>query len=169
MLDNKPNQPSKFRTKNWFEINDDVHGTYNTNSQIYTITSMLMSNLCDYSDAYILVSGTITVAELAAGGGNNNIQVVFKHCAPFTDCISEINNTQIDNAKDIGIVMPMYNLIENSNNYAKTSQSLWQYYGDKTALTDAGVLDRFPGNGISFKFKQKITSSQKMMVQKMLK
>ena len=72
---------------------------------------MLKSSLCNYSDAYILVSGTITVAELAAGGGNNNIEEVFNNCAPFTDCISEINNTEADHAKDIDVVMLMYNLI----------------------------------------------------------
>ena len=74
---------------------------------------MLKSSLCDYSDAYILVSGTITVvAALAAGVGNNGIQVVFKNCALFTDYMSEINNTQIDNSKDIDVVMLMYDLIE---------------------------------------------------------
>ena len=67
------------------------------------------------------MSGTITVAEVAAGGGNNNIQVLFKNCANY---ISEINNTQIDNAKGIHVVMPMYNLIEYSDNYSKTSGSL---------------------------------------------
>ena len=85
LLDNTPNQPTKFKTKNWVEINDDARGMYNTDSEIKFKTSMLRSSLCDYSDAYILVSGTITVAVLAAGGGNNNIQVVFKHCAPFTN------------------------------------------------------------------------------------
>ena len=109
------------------EINDDSRETYSTNSQIKLKTSMLRSSLCDYSDAYILVSGTITIAVSAAGGGNNNIEVVFKNCAPFTDCISEINCTQIDNAKDIDVVIPMYNLIEYSDNYSKTSGSLWQY------------------------------------------
>ena len=79
LLDNTPNEPSKFRTKNWVEINDDSRGTDNTNSQIKFKTSMLRSSLCDYSDAYILVSGTITVAALAAGGENDNIQVVFKN------------------------------------------------------------------------------------------
>ena len=78
---------------------------------------MLSLSLCDYSDVYILVSGTIAVAELAAGGGNNNIQKVFKNFTPFTDCISEINNTQIDTAKYIDVVMPMYDLIEYSENY----------------------------------------------------
>ena len=82
---------------------------------------MLKSSLCDYSDAYILVSGTITVAALAAGGGNKNRKVTFKNCAPFTDCISEINNTQVDNAKYIDMVIPIYNLIEYSDNHLKIS------------------------------------------------
>ena len=73
---------------------------------------MLRLSLRYYSDVYILVGGTITVAKLAAGGGNNNIQIVFKNCASFTNYISEINNTQIDNTKDIDVVMAMYNLTE---------------------------------------------------------
>ena len=93
---------------------------------------MLQSSLCDYSDAYILVKGTISVnntaaaaaAAAAAAVNNDDKKVIFKNCAPFTNCISEINNTQIDNAKDIDIVMPMYNLIECSDNDAKTSGSL---------------------------------------------
>ena len=85
---------------------------YNTNSQIKLKTSMLRSSLCDYNGTYILVSGTITVAALGAGGENNNIQVVFKNCAPFTDCTSEINNRETDNAKFNNVVMPKYNLIE---------------------------------------------------------
>ena len=153
MLDNTSNQPTKFRTKNWVEINDDASGTYNTNAQIKFKTSMLRSRLCDYSDAYILVSRTATIAALAAGEGKNSIQAVFKNCAPFTNCISEINNTQIDNAKDIDVVIPMNNAIEYSNNYSKTSGSLWPYYRDKSGLTDAGVFANFPGNSVSFKFK----------------
>ena len=93
LLDNTPNHPTKFRGTNWVETNDDASGTCSTNSQIKFKTSILKSILCDYSDAYILVSGTITVAEVAAGEGNNNIQVVCKNCAPFTHCLSEINNT----------------------------------------------------------------------------
>ena len=121
---NTLNQPSKFRTRNWIEINDEV---YNVNSQIKFKTTMLKSSLCDYSDAYILVKGTITVNNTAAAGAaanNTNKKVTFKNCAPFTNCISEINNTQIDNAKDIDIVMPMYNLIEYTDNYAKATGSL---------------------------------------------
>ena len=115
---------------------------------------MLSSSLCDYSDAYILVKGKITVT--VAGDNAAAIQAderdkgaAFKNCAPFTNCISDINNTQIDNAKDIFIVMPMYNLIEYSDNYSKTSGSLWQYYRDETNdnLADSK----------SFKSKIKIT------------
>ena len=87
---------------------------------------MLRSSLCDYSDVYALVSGTITVAALAVGQGNNNIQVVFKNCALFINCITKLNNTQLDDSKDIDVVMPMYNLIEFTCNYSKTSGSLWQ-------------------------------------------
>ena len=75
------------------------------------------------NDAYILLSEIITVAELAAGGGNNGIEVVFKNCASFIDCISEKNNTQIVNVNDINVVMPIYDLIDYSNNYSKTSGS----------------------------------------------
>ena len=131
--DNTLNQPSKFRTRNWVEINDESRGAYKVNSQIKFKTTMLKSSLCDCSDAYILVKGTISVNNTAAQGAavnNNNKKVIFKNCAPFTNCISEINNTQIDNAKDIDIVMPMYNLIEYSDNYAKTTGSLWQYCKD---------------------------------------
>ena len=134
--DNRSNQPSKFRTKNWVEINDESRGTYNVNSQIKFKTTVLKSSLCDYSDAYILVNGTITITgagddAAATQADERDKGVVFKKCAPFTNCISEINNTQVDNAKDIDIVMPMYNLIEYSDNYAKTSESLWQYYRDE--------------------------------------
>ena len=124
---------------------------------------MLKSSLCDYSDAYILVKGAITVNNTAAQGAaanNTNKKVIFKNCAPFTNCISEINNTQIDNAKDIDIVMPMYNLIEYSNNYAKITGSLWQYCKDIPARNNANnAIIIFSEDNItdSFKFKSKIT------------
>ena len=86
-----------------------------------------------------------------------NKQVVFKNCTSFTDCISEINNTDIDNTKDIDVVIPMYNSIEYNDNYSKTSGSLWLFYKDEPALTDAGAIKKFPDNSISFKYKQKIT------------
>ena len=104
LVDDASNQPSKFKTKNWVKINYESRETYNINSQIKFKTTMLKSSLCDYIDAYILVKGTITVNNTAAAGadGNNtNKKVIFKNCAPFTNCISEINNTRIDNAKDL--------------------------------------------------------------------
>ena len=121
---------------------------------------MLNSSLSDYSDAYRLVKGTISMSSQAGDNSNNgNKEVVFRNCAPFTDFISEINNTQIDNAKEFDLVMPMYNLIEYSDNYSKTSGSLWQYYRDGPALSVAGAITDFSAadNSASFKFKQKIT------------
>ena len=96
---------------------------------------MLRSSLCDYADAYILVQGTVMITgegDTAAAKrlDERNKGVVFKNCAPFTKCISRINSTKIDNAQDIDIVIPMYNLIEYSNNYSKRSGSLWQYNKD---------------------------------------
>ena len=120
---------------------------------------MLKPRLYASSDVYILLSGTIAVAALATGGTNNNVEVVFKSCAPFTECISKLNNTQIDNAKDIYIGMPMYNLIEYSNSYYKTSGILCQYYRHESVSNNAGSLESFLGNSASFKFKQKITGS----------
>ena len=130
-------------------------------------TTMLKSSLCYYSDAYILVKKTITIngnagpepdpgnprtaAQLLAArqADERDKGVAFKNCAPFINCISEINNTQVDNAKDIDIVMPMYNLIECSDNYVKTTGSLWQYFRDKQ---DDDLED-----SESFKSKIKIT------------
>ena len=159
--DNTLNQPSKFRTRNWVEINDESRGAYNVNSQIKFKTTMLKSSLCDYSDAYILVKGTITVNTAAQGAAANNTnkKVIFKNCAPFTNCISEINNTQIDNAKDIDLVMPMYNLTECSDNYAKTTGSLWQYCKDIPARNNNDEIAAFDTNNLtdSFNFKVKIT------------
>ena len=115
---------------------------------------MLKSSLFDYSDAYILVKGNITIRgegddTAARQGDERDKGVAFRNCAPFTICVSEINNTQIDNCKDIDASMSMYNLIEYSDNYAKTTGSLWQYYKDEPndSLADSE----------SFKSKIKIT------------
>ena len=119
---------------------------------------MLRSSICEYSDKYILVKGSISVnntAAVDADANNTNQKVIFKNCAPFTDCISKINNTQVDNAKDIDIVMPMYNLIEYSDNYSKTSGSLWQYCKDIPAVNNNGDIVDFNGTNAtdSFNFK----------------
>ena len=121
---------------------------------------MLRSSLCDYSDAYILVKRNISVNNTAAAGidaNNVNKKVIFKYCAPFTNCISKINNTQIDNAEYIDIVMPMYNLIEYSGNYSKTSGSLWQYCNEIPAVDDNDNIVNFNGTNEtdSFKLKKK--------------
>ena len=84
------------------------------------------------------------------------IEEFFKSCAPFTDYIREINDTQIHNAKDIDIITPMYNLIEYRDNYSKTSGTLLQYRRDEPVLSN-GVSSNFTGNRVSFKFKQEIT------------
>ena len=156
LLDNTPNQPSKFRTKNWVE-NNYSRGTYNTNSQIKFKTSMFMSSLWDYNDAYILVKETITVQNMGRNNANNaNKKVMFKNSAPFTYC--EINNRQIDNAGDIDVIMLIYKLIEYSDNYSKTLGNLCQYYWDELAFTKTGAVGNFADSSVSFKFKQKITA-----------
>ena len=142
------------------EINDETRGTYSPNKQIKFETSMLRSSLCDYSDAYILVNGNISVNNTAGAGttaNNTNKKVIFKNCAPFTNCISKINNEDIGNAKYIDIVKSMCNLLEYSDNYSKTSGSLWRYCKEIPALNDDGVIVNFNGANDSFNFKNKIT------------
>ena len=133
VLDDAANQPSKFKARKWVEINDESRGDYNdddnnntndNNNNIKFKTTMIRSSLYDYNDSYILVKGTIPVPNMTAAGAavnNTNKKVVFKNCPPFTSCITEMNNKQVDYAKDIDILMPMYNLIEYSNAYSKTS------------------------------------------------
>ena len=128
-------QLNHFRTKNWVKINDESRGIYIVNRQIGFKTSMLRYSLCDYSDAYILVKGNRSVNKTAAADAD----------APFTDCISKTNSTQVDNDKDIDIVMPMYNLIEDSDNYAKTSGGLWKYCKDRSAVNNNGNIVDFNG------------------------
>ena len=123
---------------------------------------MLNASLPDYSDKYILVKGTITVPNTAAAdanANNSNKNVIFKYFGPFINCISEINNTQIDNAKYIDIVISMYNLIEYSHNYSKTSGSLRQSCKDIPAVNNNGVILEFNESNAtdSFNFKAKIT------------
>ena len=162
LIDYASNQLSKFKTKNWVEINDESRGKYNVNSQFKFKTTMLKSSLCDYGDAYILVKETITVNNTAAAdadANNTNKKVIFKNCAPFTNYKSEINNTQVDNAKDLDIVMPMYNLIKYSDNYSKTSGNLCQYCKDIRTVDNNNAIVNFTDNNFtdSFNFKVKIT------------
>ena len=94
LLNDGSSKPSKFKTRNWVEINDEARGTYPPNKQIKFKTSMLKPSLCDYSDAYMLVKGNITLNNTAADGAaaanNTNKKVIFKNYAPFTNCRSKI-------------------------------------------------------------------------------
>ena len=154
--DNESEKLSKFVTR---EYVNSLLNTYNENKSIRFKTPMLRSNLCDYSDAYILVKGTITVT------GNHprdrqNRPFILKNNAPFTSCITRINGELIEDANDLDIVMPMYNLLEYSKNYRKTIGSLYNYYRDE--LTNDGndnFASRNVVNSEAFKYKNKITGN----------
>ena len=141
----------RFVTKKGIKVPDQsgtAENIYNSNKQIRFKTSMIRSELCDYSDAYIVVKGTITV-EGAENIDKHNRNLLLKNNAPFISCISKINNTLIDNAEDLDFVMPIYNLFDYSKNYSKTSGSLWNSYKDIS--TDPIT------NFESFKYKTSIT------------
>ena len=126
---------------------------YGPNKEIRIKTSMLSWNFCDYfdySDAYIVVKGDIIVTN--PNGAKRNKSVAFTNNAPFMNCISKINGVQIDNAEDLDVVMPMYNLLEYSKNYRKTTGSLWNYYRDEPS-------DPLSSNSESFKYKTSITGN----------
>ena len=160
----------RFITKKWVEVHDQsgsADDRYKPNKQIRFKTSMLRSDLCDYSDAYIVVKGDITLTKT---NGREIIDIrnrflAFKNNAPFTNCISKINNVLIDNAEDLDIVIPMYNLLEYSKNYRKTTGSLWNYYRDEP--NNPPLNDDDPPtinynadpitNSESFKYKSSIT------------
>ena len=143
----------KFVTKKSIEVYDQSEGNYDVNKQFRIKTSMLQSDLCNFSDAYIVVKGEITAVkkiftvndfeapnntvnnENATNTVNNNDfgekKLVFKNNAPFINCISNINGVKIDNTEDLDVVMPLYNLLEYSKNYKKTTDSFWNYYRDE--------------------------------------
>ena len=133
LLNNTPNQLYKIRTKNWIVISDLLKEVYITNCQSKFKFAMLKSSLCDYSDAYILSKGRITVIAknnsyaAARQADERNKGEIFQNCGPFINCNSEINNTEIDNAKDVDIVMPMYNLIKYSHNIWKVMAILQRW------------------------------------------
>ena len=155
----------RFVTKKWIEVYDRSGGNYNINKEIRIKTSMLRSDLCDYSDAYIVIKGTITVDKktftaddfespnntaanaTASNTANNNAfgeqKLVFKNSAPFINCISKMNGVKIDNAEDLDVLMPMYNSLEYSKNYRKATVSLGNYYRDEpNSDTDDNEIKR---------------------------
>ena len=121
---------STFVTKKWVKGNDLSDDQYSVNKNIRFKTSTVRSNLCDYSDACIVVKKTITV-ERTNDANKRNKKLTFKNNASFRSCITKINNTFIENAEDLDIVMSMYNLLEYSGSYFMTSQGLWNYYRDE--------------------------------------
>ena len=132
MLGTTLDEVAGFITKNWVDVHDqsgNADDRNKPNKQIRFKTSVLRSDLCDYSDAYIVVKGTITVTR------PNSVlydkKLAFTNKAPFTSCISKINNTLIDNSEDLDVVMPMYNLLEYSKYYRKITGSFWNHYRDE--------------------------------------
>ena len=134
--DNESEKLSKFVTREYVRVNS-LSNTYNENKSIRFKTPMLRSSLCDYSDAYVLVKGSITVTAPGANNGANNIRdesnrpIILKNNASFVSCITRINGELIEDADDLDIVMSMYNLLEHSKNYRKTIGSLYNYYRDE--------------------------------------
>ena len=163
--DNESKQLSKFVTREYVKVKS-LSNTYNENKSIRFKTPMLRSNLCDYSDAYILVKGTITVTALGVNNNADNIRdkrnrpLILKNNAPFVSCITRINGELIEDADDLDIVMPIYNLLEYCKNYRKTIGSLYNYYRDELTNDDN---DNFANinvvNSEAFKYKNKITGN----------
>ena len=152
LLNNIDSENSKFATKKWYVIDSDSKGKYSHHDPIKFLTKSIESSLCDYSDAYILVTGNITVT-----GGNTNTKVAFKNCAPFKNCRTEINDTFVEYTDFINTAMPMYNLIEYSDNDSDTSGSLWWFKRDKQPVNNNGTfIDITAENSSSFKYKSNL-------------
>ena len=164
--DNESKQLSKFVTREYVGVSS-LSNTYNENKSIRFKIPMLRSNLCDYSDAYILVKGTITVTAPGVNNNADNIRdkrnrpLILKNNAPFVSCITRINRELIEDADDLDIVIPIYNLLEYSKNYRKTIGSLYNYYRDE--LSDDADDNNFDNikviNSNTFKHKNKITGN----------
>ena len=164
--DNESEKLTKFVTRQYVRVNS-LSNTYNENKSIRFKTPMLRSNLCDYSGAYILVKGTITVTAPGANNGANNIRdkrnrpLILKNNAPFVSCITRINGEIIEDADNLDIVMSMYNLLDYSKNYRKPIGSLYNYYRDE--LSDDADNNNFDNikvvNSNTFKYKNKITGN----------
>ena len=157
LLNSTENEYSKFVTKKWCVIDSELKGNYSQENPIKFLTNLLESSVCDYPDAYILVTGNTNVA-----GGNNNTKVAFKNCSPFRKCRIEINETFIDEADFINITMPMYNLIEYSDNYSDTSGSLCQFKRDEIEKDADLTVDaqHIPNNSSSYKYKSSLITNR---------
>ena len=158
----KVDQVSRFITKKWIEVQSQSGNTYNTSKPIRFKTSMLRSDLCNYSDAYVWVKGTITVTN-PNNNANFDRRLTPKNNAPFISCVSKINGELVENAEDLDIVIPMYNLLDHSKNYEKTSGSLFNYYRDEPSedeiANDNGAINISNRNSKSFDYKTKIVGT----------
>ena len=129
-LEKSDNDILKLATREWYIINDQINGQYGKSDENFSIikpnTEVIKPNLCNYSDAYILVTENIAVVN-----GNQNTLFSFKNCSILTRCVTHINDEHVETADNLDIVMNLYNLIEYSDNYADTSGSLWQYKKDE--------------------------------------
>ena len=121
----------KFTSIKWTEIFDQSNGNYNQNKDIRFKTPQIRHDLCDFNDAYIVVTGKITVTNPGNNLNDYNRKVALKNSAPFFSCIFKINNQLIEDAQDLDTVMPMLNLLYSSKNFRKTTGSFWNYYPDK--------------------------------------
>ena len=153
LLNDADNESSKVATKKWYIINDQNNGPYDRGNEndltIKSETKVIKPSLCDYSDAYILVTGDIKVADVAA-----NTNVAFKNCVPFTRCVTPINDEHVETAEYLYIIMPMYNLIEFSDNYSDSYGSLYQFKRDESPMNDdENPLNVALDNAASFKYK----------------
>ena len=139
--------------KKLYFIDSESKDNYSHKNPIKFLTGSLESGLCDYSNAYVLVTRNIAVA-----GAGNNTKVAFKNCARFRKYRTEINDTFINVAEHINIAMTMYNLIEYSDNYSDTSESLWQFEKDEREGNDDLTVDNrhIPNNSSSFKYKSSL-------------
>ena len=156
------NKVPRFITKKWIEVQSQSGNTYNTSKPIRIKTSMLRSDLCDYSDAYLCVKAKITVTN-PNDNANFNKELTLKNNAPFISYISNINGELVENAEDLDIVMPIYNLLKYSKNYEKTSGSLFNYYRDEPKEHTIGAgnnaINISIRNSKSFDYKTEITGS----------
>ena len=153
LLNDSDNESSKFATGKWYIINNQDNGQYErgneNDSTIRFETKVIKSNLCDYSDTYILVTRDIKVENVAA-----DTNVAFKNCAPFTRCGTHINDEHVETAENLDIIMPMYNLIEYSDNYSDSFGSLHQFKREESQMNnDENPLNVVLDNSTSFKYK----------------
>ena len=158
LLKESDNESSKFARQKWHIINGQNNGQYGkgneNDSTIKFETKVIKLFLCDYSDAYIFVERNIS-----ATGGNANTKVAFKNCAPFRRCVTHINDEHVETTKNLDIIMPMYNLIEYSDNYVDSSGRLWQFKRDEQNMNNGNTADVTTSGSTSFQYKSSIFGS----------